>query len=90
MTPEREDAIKAMVAVQIARQPPRTQQECCLMAASIEVALGIIQPGDRLRDHAEASAEGFFGPAFEGATEYQRQVWINMYERALCSALDDL
>ncbi len=85
-----EEAIKSMVAAQLDKRPPRTQQEACDMAARIAVALGAIIPATSLRSHAAAGAEGFFGPAFEAAGDYQRKIWIDMYERALCKALDHI
>lgn len=63
---------------------PKTQQECCAVAARANLfAHGPCLSDDEFIDRAAGLASGLFGPAYDKADEYQRITWIDMCERAL-------
>jgi len=63
---------------------PKTQYDCCLMAARAARAMGFIPANDAaFIEAAHAQARGLFGPAFVVADYGQKTAWIDMCERAL-------
>ena len=69
-----------------------TEEElCCALAARIRIAVGgRPSTDDEFIDAALEATRGVFGPVFEGADEGQRWDWIDMCERALRDAAQDL
>lgn len=81
---EKDIAIREMTASMLDRNPPATQDDCCLMAARISVAMGDIPTTEpEFASAALGQAKGLFGPAFDAANEGQKWAWIDMCERAL-------
>lgn len=77
----------ALVNTLLTKAVPKSQEECCAIAARAAIAvLGIPATDDLYFHAARGGAEGLFGPAFEAADEGQRLIWIDMYERALRDA----
>lgn len=78
------ETIREIVASAMAEKWPRTQEDCCAIAARVAV---LADDGpwtdDRILVAASAGARGLFGEAFAAADYAQRTAWIDMYERAL-------
>lgn len=84
---EKQSIFAEMAALAIAKHPPKTQYECCLVSARISVAAGDIPESDvEFIEAAQGQAIGLFGPAFDEADYAQRATWIDMCERALREA----
>jgi len=87
---DREDErrmVEAMLDAEVLRNPPKTQEEVCAIAARCFVAVnGPIHDDHHLIEAAYAGAQGFFGEAFKKADEGQRWTWIDMLEHALREA----
>lgn len=80
---------RELVAQMIAlRGLPRSQEECCDLAAAVSVAT---DAGPWTDAHVLAAAlgmaQGLFGHAFERADYGQRTRWIDMCEAALRRAI---
>ena len=69
-------------------KPPKTQEDCCELAAYISVRADLGPWTDeRIKLAAASGASGLFGPLFNAADDEQREAWIAMYERAIRNAL---
>ena len=69
------------LAILIDALPPKSQEDCCLIAALHSIVKrGPIGYRNR-RIHA-ALAKGLFGLAFKAATADQRAAWVSMVGRA--------
>ena len=70
-----------LLMARIRRNPPRTQDACCAIAARQVIAqFGPVAEED-IRHAARGLAAGLFGPAFEEACPDQANAWIDMCER---------
>lgn len=82
------ETIHALVAEAFERGKPKTQDECCAIAAHVSV---LADDGPWTDEHilevAADMASGLFGPAFERADYGQRATWIDMCERELRKAI---
>jgi hypothetical protein len=79
--------VEAMLDAEVLRNPPKTQEDVCAIAARCFVAVnGPIHDDHHLIEAAYAGAQGFFGEAFKKADEGQRWTWIDMLEHALREA----
>ena len=66
---------------------PRYQEDCCAVAARVNVSVqGIPQSDGERLSRALGVARGLFGPAFLAATDAQRWEWVDMCEQALLDA----
>lgn len=75
---------------EVRANPPRTQEEACLISARYAMAIGLRpQTTQELMWAARGQAKGLFGPAFEAAGEAQQLEWIDMCERALRQAMEE-
>lgn len=80
--------VNALVTTEMRRGLPKTQDECCAVAARVSVMLETKPWTDALIFDAAASmAAGIFGPAFEAGNYGQRTAWIDMCERAIRNEL---
>lgn len=81
--------INALVVTELRRRAPKTQDDCCAVAASVSVMLETKPWSDELiLETAASMAAGVFGPAFEAADYDQRTAWIDMCERAIRNELN--
>lgn len=81
---EKAEAIAAYVRTEMARNPPRSQEDVCRLSARASIRVGDCPRNDfEFRWAAEGQAQGLFGPAYVSADHAQRQAWIRMCERAL-------
>jgi hypothetical protein len=79
--------IKKLIEEKITHKRPETQEDCCELAASVDINLyGTPANDDEILARACYLAEGLFGEAFEEGSEYQRLEWIDMCEVALRKA----
>lgn len=82
------ERIEALVTEAFDRYRPRTQQQCCDIAAQISV---LCDDGPWTDAHvlnvACSMADGLFGPSFSAADYGQRSAWIDMCEAALRRAI---
>ena len=77
-------SIDQLVADELRRARPKTQEECCALAARVSIKVsGAPQTDDEFLAAGYGAAQGLFGPAYEQADEGQRWTWIDMCERAL-------
>lgn len=88
-----EGKVTAALKEQIRRNPPKTQEDCCAVAARQSIAaFGPAEP-HLVKATARELAKGLFGPAFEKADEAQKEFWVAMcekeYRRALLASLSD-
>jgi hypothetical protein len=83
------DVIETMVAAELKKiGRPRTQDDCCAVAARVSVRLSELPWQDeRIVEVAAQLAAGVFGPAFVAADYGQKSAWIDMCERELRKAL---
>lgn len=83
------DVIETMVAAEFAKLgKPRTQEDCCAIAARVSVRLEQRPWTDTLILNVSASmADGVFGPAFAAADYTNKTAWIDMCERELRKAI---
>ena len=80
----RDEQAYTLALIELCRRRPETQDDCCALAARVDVAMyGIPQSDDEYLDRAIGIARGLFGPAFRAATGHQKRAWIDMCERAL-------
>ena len=78
----------ALVAMELRKQRPRTQDACCAVAASVAVMLETKPWTDVLvLDTAASMAAGLFGEAFNVVGYDQKTAWIDMCERELRKVL---
>lgn len=78
------ERITQFVDADLARNPIRSQEDVCLLAARASIHVSG-KPSTDLEfiDAAAGAARGLFGPAYEAADEAQRWTWNDMCERAL-------
>jgi hypothetical protein len=69
---------------------PKTQQQCCAIAARVNLFANgpCWSDHDRLQ-RAAGIASGLFGPAFDKAGYGQKAAWIDMCELALMDEQND-
>jgi hypothetical protein len=81
----RDEQIETITRIELARYGrPRCQEDCCAVAARVDVwLLGVPRSDAERLTRALGMAKGLFGPAYEEADEGQRWQWIDMCERAL-------
>ncbi len=81
---DRASEITAMVTAEIAREPIKTQDDCCRSSAVVSCRYETRPWTDAVvLEVAADMARGLFGPAFEAASYDQRSEWIDMCEREL-------
>lgn len=80
--------IRGYAADLFARRPPKSQEDCCRLAAHVAVAC---DDGpwteDHIRETSQSMAEGLFGPAWAVAGVDQRSAWVRMCVAALRDAI---
>lgn len=84
------DVIETMVRAEFEKLGrPRTQEDCCAIAARVSIRLSELPWTDeRIVDVAGPMAQGVFGSAFAAADYGQQVAWIDMCERALRRELE--
>lgn len=83
----REKKLVAMTKAELRKHKPKTQEECCALAARVSIACsGAPTTDQQFCAAAWGVAAGLFGPAFDRASEGQKWDWIDMCERALRAA----
>jgi len=84
MTTKRQEQIAKIVAARVcAGSPPKTQNECCALAAWAALRLDPKPhpwPDSYILEMAADLAAGVFGKAFTNGTYAQKVVWIDMAE----------
>ena len=82
------ETIDKLICEAFERERPKTQEDCCAIAAHVSV---LADDGPWTDEHVIAvaadMAKGLFGPAFEKADYGQRSAWVDMCERALRKAI---
>lgn len=80
--------IDEMVAAAFAAGRPKTQDDCCGVAARVAVALEDRRWTDALvLETAASMAAAVFGPAFAHSGEAQKIAWVDMCETELRKAI---
>ena len=84
------DLVRALAEAECKMKLPRTQEDCCDIAARIVVTIhGPPDDDQTIILSARAIALGLFGKAFEQTIEGQKWDLIDMCERSLRKAIKD-
>lgn len=75
------DEMRAAIEACIAKNPPKTAEDCCRLAVEVDIMMHGGPVGDvEIINRASQIAAGVFGCAFRAMSEFQRLGWIDLCE----------